>query len=293
MKAFILRRRKLGMTSCRSIAALSTKGIVSRRDPKGLKRQAGDISTIFRWGCTSDFPEGVEREGLTVINRSKAIHQVNDKVSFRQKLQEHSDETGNLLAPKTYFRADDIDVDSYPLVVRPKTHSRGKHLYVANNVAELREAIRRCGNGWYAGELINKTREYRIFVAQGRVACVAEKTPGNPKDVAWNVAKGGRFDNVSWDEWPLKAIRVSLEAFSLCDLDFGGVDVMIDEDNNAYVLEINSAPSLTSPYRQECFAKVFDHILEHGKKAMPLTKEKGGYRKFIHPAISDNARIGA
>ena len=116
--------------------------------------------------------------------------------------------------------------------------------------------------------------------------------PGaDPKALAWNVARGGRFDNVRWNDWPLKAVRVAIEAFNLSDLDFGGVDVMVDGDNNAYVIEINSAPSLTSPYRQECMAKAFDYILENGKERIPLIKERGGYTKFIHPAITDKAKM--
>ena len=127
--------------------------------------------------------------------------------------------------------------------------------------------------------------------AQGRVVWVAKKTPGNPQDVAWNVARGGRFDNVRWDDWPLKAVRISREAFLLSELHFGAVDVMVDRDGNAFVLEINSAPSQTSPYRQECTAKVFDHIVRQGKANIPVTEARGGYKKFIHPALCQDAIV--
>jgi glutathione synthase/RimK-type ligase-like ATP-grasp enzyme len=124
------------------------------------------------------------------------------------------------------------------------------------------------------------------------VVWVTKKTPANLDDIAWNVAKGGRFDNVSWDEWPLKVVRVACEAFDLSGLDFGGVDVMVGQDGNAYVIEINSAPSLTSPYRQSCMGKLFDYIILNGKGDIPKIKERGGYKKFIHPAVCDNAIIG-
>jgi len=127
-------------------------------------------------------------------------------------------------------------------------------------------------------------------VVSGRAVCVARKHPGNPNQVAWNVFQGGRFENVRWDEWPLKAVKNSIAAFNLSGLDFGGVDVMVDREGETYILEINAAPSLTSPYRQECFAKAFDYILEHGKQTIPLQAAKGGYTKFIHPAINQNAR---
>ena len=68
---------------------------------------------------------------------------------------------------------------------------------------------------------------------------------------------------------------------------------LINHENilNVYVLEINSAPSQTSPYRQECTAKAFDYVIEYGKKRIPLIEEKGGYLKFIHPAICDKALL--
>ena len=84
--------------------------------------------------------------------------------------------------------------------------------------------------------------------------------------------------------------RQALLAFEAWGGDFGGVDVMVDRQGETFVLEINSAPSLTSPYRQECFAKAFDYIVEHGKAEIPLIAAKGGYTKFIHPAINQNAR---
>jgi glutathione synthase/RimK-type ligase-like ATP-grasp enzyme len=125
----------------------------------------------------------------------------------------------------------------------------------------------------------------------GRAVWVAEKTPANKAEIAWNVAKGGRFDNVRWNNWPLKAVKVAIEAFNLSSLDFGGVDVMVDKDGDVTVLEINSAPSLTSPYRQECMAKAFDYMLEHGKDRIGLVEEKGQYLKFIHPAIDKQAKL--
>lgn len=277
--AVIVRRRKLGMSSCREVAARTNSDVKVWRSDKG---QCPEAPLYIRWGCTANVP------GNTVLNTAKAIHQVNDKAGFRMVMNEHG------LCPSTYtlesmppgfFRPD------ISFVFRPKVHSRGRHLYVAKGRDECEAAILKCGPGWYASPLINKVAEYRVGVVQGRAVWVAEKTPGNPDEVAWNVARGGRFDNVRWDNWPLKAVKKSIEAFNLTDLDFGGVDVMVDGEGEAYVIEINSAPSLTSDYRQTCFAKAFDYIIENGKDRIPLIEKKGGYRKFIHPAVCERAQL--
>jgi glutathione synthase/RimK-type ligase-like ATP-grasp enzyme len=285
--AVILRRRKLGRGSCNGIKAFSETGIDWVRNDKLALRGNAPINNAdftFRWGCTSNIPYDT-----TVVNEAKAIHYVADKRQFRMDTAEKG------FAPKTWLSFDEWmdDEQNNPkkVVVRRATHHQGRYLDVCDTIPELRTACNKYGEGnYYISEYIPKVAEYRVFFVQGRVVWVARKTPANPDAVAWNVAKGGRFDNVRWDEWPLKTIRIAREAFLMSGLDFGGVDVMVDKDNNPYVLEINSAPSQTSPYRQECTAKAFDYIVRNqSKEAIPVTEERGGYRKFVHPAICPQA----
>lgn len=298
MTNYILRRRKLGRTSAREIARNTEEGIKVFRndgrrynhDTNKYERVAGglpeDGGFVFRWGCTSVVPGNP-----TVVNKVEAISKVNDKAKFRKLLADAD------LAPASWLSIADFQDtafvnDGYPVVVRRSYHAQGRHLHVCRNTEELRTACNRYGEGnYYISELINKVAEYRVCVIQGRAAWVARKTPADPSAVAWNVAQGGRFDNVNWAEWPLKAVKVSIEAFNLSGLDFGGVDVMVDAEGNCYVLEINSAMSLTSPYRQETTAKCFDYIIRNGKEPIALTEERGGWKKFIHPALSPEAIV--
>lgn len=273
MTAIILRRRKLGRTSAREIAGFSRTGIRHIRNDQPFP--AG-TDLVFRWGCTSDVPT------RNVVNTAEAIHRVANKSAFRQTLEQ--------IQPHWPAWTNARDV-RFPAVVRPAAHHQGRKLFVAGEEHGLNVAIRHCGHGWYAAPLINKTAEYRVTIVQGRVCWVASKTPADRNTVAWNVAQGGTFNNVRWDDWPLKACKVAIQAFELSGLDFGAVDIMEDADGQVYVLEINSAPSQTSPYRQECMAKCFDWIVQHGKATIPLIEAKGGYLKFIHPALTDKAKL--
>lgn len=121
----------------------------------------------------------------------------------------------------------------------------------------------------------------------GRVITVAEKTPENPDAIAWNVAQGGRFDVVRWNNWNLEACRVAIEAMSYSGLDFGGVDVMVDREGRAYVIEINSAPSLpllsdgSISYRHKVMAKGF----KYGRENIPEVTQYNHWSDVIHPAI--------
>ena len=279
MSVIILRRPKLGLSVKHLVAKSQCIDKVVRND----RPVPQDLSLVFRWGTTSNV------DCRNVVNTAEAIHRVNDKAGFRRLLVEQNGVLQNrdaLLCPHTFFEDEGYgagleDGINYPVVVRPRVHAQGRHVYLCNNQAEFQRAIDRCGPGWYASEYINKVAEYRITFVQGRVVWVAQKTPGDPNAIAWNVARGGRFDNVRWDAWPLRSVRIAREAFVLSGLDFGAVDIMVDADGRPYVLEINSAPSQTSPYRQECMAKAFDYIVRNGKEPIPVIEERGGYKKFI------------
>lgn len=264
----------MGNTSARMISEKSQTGIRVWRSDRNQVINRGDI--VFRWGCTSNVGNGA-----TIINSSEAIHQVNDKSGFRKVLNEKG------LCPKTWFVERDV---KFPCVVRPQTHHQGRNLFVCKTPLELQHAIRRCRTGWYASELIDKEAEFRVFVVSGRCVAVARKFPNDENGVAWNVAQGGRFENVRFGDWPLKAVRVAIEAFNESLLDISGVDV-ITKGNEAYILEINSAPSLTSDYRQSCMAKAFDYITLHGKERIKLVNQRGDWKKFVHPAISNEALL--
>lgn len=285
MKAIVLRRRKLGRTSAREVSRFAQEKGYALSEYRNDKAFPQEVGMVFRWGTTSNIPYQA-----TVVNEAAAIHYVADKKASRLAFAEKG------LAPKSWGDIKDVPQEAVErlvegLVVRRATHHQGKFLHLCKSFPELVEACRKYPDGYYISEFVDKVEEYRVFFAQGRVVWVAKKTPADEKAVAWNVAKGGRFDNVRFDDWPLKAIRISREAFMMSGLDFGGVDVMVDKEGNAFVLEINSAPSQTSPYRQECTSKAFCHIMQHGKKALDVVQEKGGWRKFVHPAISAEATM--
>lgn len=287
LRPLFIRRANLGRRSVLNmLAGIDAEGdyfLTAGRRRGGRNPVPSDFNLHIRWGCTAQVPN----RGMT-LNSADAIRAVGDKLGCRRMLREANPD----LIPRTWFLGE-ADV-TFPAVVRPRHHSRGRQLWVVNNPTELGARLRALGGSdYYISELFPKTHEYRVTIGQGRVIWVAQKTPGNPDQVAWNVARGGRFDNVGWGDWPLKVVRIAVEGFNLTDLDFGGVDVMYDQPNNvAKIVEINSAPSMTSEYRQQSMAKFFRHICEtESKERIPLIEERGGWRKFIHPCLSTEALV--
>lgn len=280
MTAVLLRRRKLGKGSTNAIAALAGGTISVVRNWRD--RMPANVSHVIRWGCTSTVPQGVK-----VINSAESIHWCSDKRQGRLDMQAAGvsvPESWDLSAFKEIYRdfhGSGCDI----FVLRPSKHAQGRALWTGYAQSMIDEAQRSGLDSGYVSRLIAKVAEYRVAVVQGRVAWVAQKTPGNPQDVAWNVAQGGRFDNVRWASWPLAVIEEALKAAKVSKTDFCGVDVMVDAEGKPYVLEVNSAPSLSSPYRQQCFAKCFQYMIDSGTESLPDPVSLSKWQHVIHPAV--------
>lgn len=272
----IVRRRKLGITSIKGIIAASVnENLKYANNYEGIPMD----NVYIRWGCTSTVPN----KDAVVVNSADSIHRMSDKTGFRRLMQEEA------LCPYTWFTrgADTKPTPEKPLIVRSKTHAQGKGLWTVTSDHALMMACDAAGEGYYINEYIPKVAEYRVFVHQGYVAWVAQKTPGNPDAVAWNVAKGGRFDNVKWGDWNMDVVNCALKVFALTGAHFAGIDVMLDAEGVAWCVEANSAPSQTSPYRQSCVAKAFDYMTWSGcyDTDMREVRHPETWKDAIHPAV--------
>ena len=288
MRVIFLRRRKLGLTSCREIgshmAEILKVPVVIMRSDKMFPLQEDDV--LIRWGCTSSLLPSVWHRSFG-INSSEAIHWCNDKRASRLALQE-----SGVSVPRTWL-AEDFGVrqGGMSYVLRPPTHSQGRHLYhgsasyICNKIRERRGLGLEEG---YVSEYITKVAEYRVKVVAGRAVWVVRKTPANPEDIAWNVARGGRFDNVRWGAWPIAVVHEALRAAYESGTDFCGVDVMVDTEGKPYVLEVNSAPSHTSPYRQQATGMALASLIRYQHTySLPNSSSPLTWRSVIHPVFFD------
>lgn len=318
MSILFLRRKGLGLGSVLGMKSYLTSSgepittmLYTTNHRKWRDQPEPPTRLVVRWGVTtpmSTLPEleSIDTGSMKVYNKAEAISRVNNKSQFRELLLSE-DTTSGLVPPTTFLErgcAVEIPNDTYPVIVRPNKHAQGRNLWVANNWEELSGIFRRyernrLAQGGYISKLIPKQKEYRVYVFDGRVASVAEKIPHDRNQVAWNVAQGGEFRVVRWDEWPLEVIRASVECFRLSGLNFGGVDVILSDQNIPYVIEINSAPSLPAlsdgsiSYRQSAMAKCFAYAYNKIVAGETTTwMEPSGYdnwRNVIHPALNHNA----
>ena len=249
---------------CRHLAALSPS-INTVKDTD----YSGNSDTILRWGSHRfDLDADIE------LNTTEAVSLARDKGLSRTYLCHVH------LAPETWFDRHDIH---YPCVIRPRRHHAGIKLYVCHNHIEARDARRRCGPGWYASELVDKVKEYRVFVFQGRIVAVSERFPAHEGITAWNLEQGGRLINVNYRNWPIEVCASAIKAAFKLDLDWTAVDVAIARDGAVKVFECNTAPGLRNPYTMSKIAQSFAWAAENIPPEM--REEFKTFKQLRHPAI--------
>lgn len=280
MTSFILRRKLVGRNT--NFITDEYPDLAIHRNDKALPKALANAKFVVRWGTTSEIPEGAK-----ALNTSKAITETSYKGNFRKKVSDAG------YAPKTwtdyneFIRSIGFGQD-FAVVVRPIFHRRSQDLYICTNVGEVRAAIMECGPEYYISEYIDKNREFRVFIAQGRVLVVIEKHPADKDLVSWGCVEEGAFEYMYWKDWPLHVMEAAIKSFNISKLHFAAVD-MIEKDGKAYFLEANTAPELT-PYYGQCMGKALRYMIEVNSGRIECKKFKH-YHDVIHPCMSEKAIV--
>lgn len=218
-----------------------------------------DNSVIIRWGTR----ENITANNSIIYNKAGAIANATDKLISRQLFIKN-----DVSAPRLLNHIDDYN--SGVVIARPYIHSKGKNLIVLNNKQELQNHWR---NGWYYSEFIDKVREFRVHVGHSKVLALMEKHNPNNGSIAWNRAQNDTepFTRIKQaeadDQNLLSVLQEAIKAVNALGLDMGGVDVMLDKDGIAYVLEVNTASTLnSSPKVAEMWSKYWQWLLRINSK---------------------------
>ena len=236
MTTLLYHARQIGYI-CQRIAAASNGIVEARCDRDELPK----LETVIRWDSRCD------ADADKTYNTAEAVRLSRHKSASRALLLPD-------LAPPTWFRLGDCQ---YPCLVRPRRHFAAHKFFPCRNRLEARTAIRRCGKGWYASPIIDKKLEYRVFVFNGKAIKVVRRFHNDPNEIAWNAANDGRSIRLLKDSWPDNVVKSSIQAGEVLGLDWFAADVIVDQDNKPYVLELNSAPGVVREKTIQMLARVF------------------------------------
>lgn len=183
---------------------------------------------IIRWGSRTSVRFSPRAEP---INSRSALRQNSDKLEALRILEDE----GVTVPP---FSTDPDDLE-WPLLGREINHARGDDI---NLILQQRD-VTLTDNDFYVKYIPTKL-EYRMHVANGEVFKVHEKrlrheAENHPyirnHETGWVFVEPRRREPEH---------QLAIDALEVLGLDFGAVDVIRGEDDEEYVLEVNSAPSL-------------------------------------------------
>ena len=183
--------------------------------------------------------------GYKLFNSAKSIELCDDKmVTHLSLINKGIDMPKTISAPLCYVNSGDysyldkvIEQLGYPIVVKECFGSKGAQVFLANNMNELLEIENSLRFKAHLFQQFIKPGgvDYRLIVINHKV--IASMKRENKNDFRSNVAQGGSGTKV---ELSNEIKELAIKSSEVLGLDYCGVDILIDENNNPMVCEVNS-----------------------------------------------------
>lgn len=211
-----------------------------------------DGDMIIRYGSAISINRTINEVNRNILNAS-------NKPKAKRIFIENDIPTPKLINPIS---------PSFPCIGRPRFHQKGKSFYYCENSLDISRALR--NGSEYFQEFYDKTKEYRVHVAHGRVLFVQEKMPINDRakaNLIWNFTNGEFvFKVLGRGLIPSGLCPLAVKAVKALNLDFGAVDILACSKNfndpMFTVCEVNTAPRLQG-YSLEKYAMYFNWLFNN------------------------------
>lgn len=208
-------------------------GLRIRLDGSRYRYRPGDL--VINWG-NGRIPD----PGIPIINLPSAVRLASNKRSALHCLTNKG--VASVEATTSILEASRWLTDGFPVVCRTRLQGHsGEGIILVDPGGELVEAP-------LYTKYLRKNAEYRVHILKGNVIDFQRKKKrrdfeGRDRRIR-NYNKGWVFCREGV-ELPEDVEEVSKNAVEALGLDMGAVDVLVDMDGVARVLEVNTAPGLT------------------------------------------------
>jgi RimK family alpha-L-glutamate ligase len=230
--------------------------------PDLILSRTGSGSAYFTLALMRQF----ERLGIPVINDSRSVETVADKLATSQVLA-----TAGLPIPKTILVNGDVDVEliekeiGFPCVVKATSGSRGKTVYLCETqeifegLMELLSSIA-LKKTLIIQEFVDAQpgTDLRVWVIGGK-SIVAMKRTGADGDFRANISQGGTAELFEINE---EIDYLARETARSLGLQIAGIDLLFDHDGYK-ICEANSSPGFKGMDKQcgqDMAQKIVDYI---------------------------------
>lgn len=191
------------------------------------------------------------------INKPQAVHNMSNKSLARRIFRD-----AGVKIPQTFFYEEQF---FFPCIARPSHHHGGNHFHILNTERDLRSLMNTENiHDWYFAEVFQKTHEYRVHCAHGKALIVQDKPLVSGEIRANHAVNHESWRILKWSEFNPEICRESLKAIEVSGLDYGAVDIMYNAANNSMAIcEVNTSPSINTPYCSEKYGKYFDWLIRN------------------------------
>ncbi|MBD0388514.1 MAG: ATP-grasp domain-containing protein [Nostoc sp. C3-bin3] len=162
-----------------------------------------------------------------------------------------------------------------PVIIKRNSGSGGCNVFLCHNIDEIETALKEIfniNNKKYdyvaiAQEYIHIKSEYRAVFLNKQLVLLYEKDitdakfAGNLSPLHWDGAKAKYIND---PQILLEIANFAKPIFEELDLDYGGLDIVLDRDNQYWLIEVNSSPNYTIFTRdngEEPVLKIFEKML--------------------------------
>lgn len=204
---------------------------------------------VLFWDKDIRLASFLESLSVKVINSSKAIEICDNKAMTHIALkQKNIKMPKTILAPMTYENIGFTNYDfvermkkqlSYPIVVKECFGSFGQQVYLVHDDVELMRCIEKIGaKPFLFQEYIKSSfaRDIRLNVVGDQVVATMYRY-SDTGDFRANISNGGKMKPFK----PTKQqIQLAVDCVKALGLDFAGVDLLFDENEEPIVCEVNS-----------------------------------------------------
>lgn len=226
-----------GSASANALAgSLSIKKL--RQERSTWKGKEGDV--VINWGRSS--PHSSFEGPARVLNDHRAIAIASNKLKSLQALKEAGVPIPEFTTSKAIAREWANIAETVVVCRTILTGHSGAGIVLANNGREVVDAK-------LYTEYLKKIHEYRIHILGDHSVFVQRKARNRevPDDqVNWQIrnhANGFIFAHLDVNV-PDRVIDIARKAVKALGLDFGAVDLIVNKNREAYVLEVNTACGL-------------------------------------------------
>ena len=160
----------------------------------------------------------------------------------------------------------------YPLIIKHNDGVMGLHNFLVDSAAELQTVLSQPLQGFVAQPFIKNTGELRVLTFGKEVRPFIFRKYAGADSHLNNTSRGGGADQVAVENIDPLYLEHALRAAELTNREVGGVDVLLAEDGNHYILEVNSTPAIASGvFADEKVARYSEYI---ARKLAATTEEK-------------------